>query len=220
MAPAPFKQVASVQLQKLGQLVPLGRSLVVPGEGSLSSPVVLLATHASYQPCSLRMVSFVGKLWGCSLTADAIVWALCLFEEGSQLLTCFGSFAGVLIIALDDSEHQQKVCYIFPMIRPKSSCQPRHQFLLLGCRSRTEWSLQELSPKPSSAHIFNWDLFTTDLVRKTKKHILLLLPGLVYLPFHPNEWWNPDRKSKASAYHLSQFKQVICNCLPLSSSTC
>lgn len=63
-----FKQVASVQLQKtyksmagwaaqVGQLVPLARGLMVPREGSLSSPVVLLATHVSCSPCSLQMVS-------------------------------------------------------------------------------------------------------------------------------------------------------------------
>lgn len=72
---------------------------------------------------------------------------------------------------------------------------------------RAQKDLSHLSyQNPSSAHVLNWNLFTT-LRRKKKKHILLLLPALVYLLVHPNEGRNPDCKSKAAAYLLSQFKQ-------------
>lgn len=71
---------------------------MVPGEGSLSPSAVLLATCVSCRPCSLWMVSRVDRPWECLLTVEVFGWALCLFEEESQLLSYFKGFAGVLII--------------------------------------------------------------------------------------------------------------------------
>lgn len=113
-------------------------------EGSLSSPVVLLATRVSCWPCSLQVVSPVDWSGAHLLIAEVFDGALCLFEEESWLLSYFESFAGGLIVTWSNSEHQQRVCYTFPVIRPKTSCQAQHWFLLLGCRSRTEWDLKGL----------------------------------------------------------------------------
>jgi len=75
---------------------------MVPGGGSLSSPAMLLAAHGSCQPCSLRTVSRVDRPRERLLTAEVFDGALCLFEEKSQLLNYFESFAGCLVITLDD----------------------------------------------------------------------------------------------------------------------
>lgn len=116
----------------------------MPGEGSVGSPAVLLATHVPCRPRSLQVVSRMDRPGECLLGAELFGWALCLFEEDSQLLSYWESFAGVLIITLGDSEHQQRTCYIFPTVKPKASRQARQWFLLLSGRSRTERGLQEL----------------------------------------------------------------------------
>lgn len=102
------------------------RNLMVPGEGSLSSTAVLAACVSCW-PHSLWMVSHVDRPQEC------FDWAFCLFEEESQLLSYFESFAGVLVII-----QRQRVSYIFPVLRPKTSQQAHRYFLLLGCKLRTE----------------------------------------------------------------------------------
>lgn len=147
------------------------RSSMVPGEGFLSSPAMLRpVSHGG--PAACRGFT-CGQMWGCLLIAEVFDWALCLFEEESQLLSYFESFAGVLITTLDNSEHWQSVCCNFPTIRRKAA---RHSTGFcywvedLG-QNKAYRGLEGLEPphfpKPSSTHVLNWDFFTTDLGRKS-----------------------------------------------------